>query len=76
MDQVSEWNIPYREAEISRATVELGTPFSENAARDAIRRQHIAFVKIGRARFTSRAALIEYIDSCRVAPKPTAAQAS
>lgn len=76
MDQVSEWNIPYREVEISEATAELGTPFSENAARFAIRRQHIAFVKIGRARFTSRAALIEYIASCRVEPKTPAAQAS
>lgn len=75
MDQVSEWSIPYREAEISEATAELGTPISENAARFAIRQQRIAFVKIGRARFTSHAALIDYIESCRVEPKHQEAQA-
>ncbi len=75
MEQVSEWNIPLTEKDVSRAAADMGTPITAGAARFAIKGHRIAYVQIGRTRFTSRSSLLDFFDSCRVEPKSQTAQA-
>ena len=72
---VSEWNIPYKPAEVSEASKTVRASFSERAARDAIRAKRIAHVQIGTARYTSLGAIIDFVESCRVNPSHQPAQA-
>ena len=72
---ISEWNIPYKPAEVSEASRTIRASFTERAARAAIRAKRIEHVQIGTARYTSLAAIIDFVESCRVEPRHQSAQA-
>ena len=65
----NQYVIPLKPDDVSWATTDLGTPISPRAAQGAINAGRIGFVKIGRARYTSMADLLTFIESCRVEPK-------